>query len=85
MRRAILTEVQDLLNRGKFKFMLKEGVPDGENTLTARFILGMKSNANGKIKYKERYVTGGNRDKLEQHIQNSRNNINQVPQIVVLV
>ena len=51
MREAIMSEVQDLLRRGTFKVILKEELPDGANALTVRFVLAIKSNANGKIKY----------------------------------
>ena len=37
-------------------------MPDGANSVTARFVLGIKSNADGEIKYKARYVIGGHRD-----------------------
>ena len=68
MRKAILSEVRDLLKRETFKVVLKEELPDGANTLTARFVLGIKSNADGQIKYKARYVIGGHRDKLKHYM-----------------
>ena len=65
MKSAISSEVRDLLKRGTFKVLLKEELPDGANALTARFVLAIKSNADGKIKYKARYVIGGHRDRLK--------------------
>ena len=35
---------------------------------TARFVLAIKSNADGQIKYKARYVIGGHRDRLKQYL-----------------
>ncbi len=62
MRAAIQSEVQDLLKR------IRSELPNGANTLIARFDLAIKSNADGKVKYKARYVMGGHSDKLKQFI-----------------
>ena len=59
MRKATFEEVQKLMKRDTFKFMLDEELPDGANSLTARFVLAIKSTADGKIKYKAKYVIGG--------------------------
>ena len=40
----------------------------GANALTARFVLAIKSNADGQVKYKARYVIGGHRDRLKQYL-----------------
>ena len=45
-----------------------ERIPDGANALTARFVLTIKSNADGQIKYKARYVIGGHRDVLKLYM-----------------
>ena len=66
MKDAISNEVRDLLRRGTFKVILKEELSDGANALTARFVLAIKSNADGQIKHKARYVIGGHRDSLKQ-------------------
>ena len=50
MRNTIDSEVRDLLHRGTFKVILREELPDGAIALTARFFLGIKSDADGKIK-----------------------------------
>ena len=55
-------------NRGTFKVILREELPDGANALTARFVLAIKSNADGQVKYKARYVIGGHRDRLKQYL-----------------
>ena len=65
MREAKMKEVKDLLQRGTFRVMLKEELLDGANPLTKRFVRAIKSNADGVIKYKARYVIGGHRDKLK--------------------
>ena len=54
MRQAVLDEVKDLLKRSTFKVILQEELPDGANALTARFVLAINSNTDGKIKYKAR-------------------------------
>ncbi len=56
MRSAIRNEIRQLLSRGTFKVFLKEELPDGANVLTARFFLSIKSNTDGEVKYKARYV-----------------------------
>ena len=63
-----MSEVRDLLKRGSFKVILKEELPDGANALTARFVLAIKSNADGEIQYKARYVIGGHRDRLKHYM-----------------
>ena len=62
---AIREEVRDLSKRGTFKVLLKKELPDGANALTARFVLAIKSNADGETKYKSRYIIGGHRDVLK--------------------
>ena len=52
MHAAMMSEVRDLLKRGTFKVILREDLPDGANALTARFVLAIKSDADGNIKYK---------------------------------
>ena len=68
MHQAKMKEVRDLLQRGAFRVMLKEELPGGSNALTARFVLAIKSNADGAIKYIARYDIGGHRDKLKHFI-----------------
>ena len=68
MKTAMLNEIKDLLHRGTFKVIFEEELPDGANDLTARFVLAIKSNAHGLIKYEERYVIGGHRDILKHYL-----------------
>ena len=68
MKEALMNGVRNLLNHGTFKVLLKDELPDGAKALTARFILGIKSNADGKIKCKARYGVGGHRDRLKHFI-----------------
>ena len=51
MREAKRAEVQELLKRGIFKVILRSELPNGANLLSTRFVLAIKSNADGKIKY----------------------------------
>ena len=53
MRQAITEEVQDLLCRGAFKAVLKKVLRVGANALTARFVLAVKSKADGNSKFKQ--------------------------------
>ena len=68
MRNAINYELQDLLRRRTFKFILKEELLDGANALTARFVLAIKSKAGEQVKYKARYAIGGHRDFMKHYI-----------------
>ena len=65
MREAKRAEVQELLKRGTFKEIFRSEVPNGANVLSARFVLAIKSNADGMIKYKARYVMGGHRYQMK--------------------
>lgn len=66
MKDAVSNEVGDLDRRGTFKVIPKEEFLDGANALTAQFVLAIKSNADGQVKYKARYIIGGHRDVLKQ-------------------
>ena len=68
MQDAIRNEVRDLTRRGTFKVILKEELADGANSLKARFVLGIKSNTDGEIKFKARHVIGGHRDHLKYYM-----------------
>ena len=68
MKSAINSEAQGLLRRGTFKIIILTELTDGANTLTARFVLESKSNADGDIQYKARYVIGGHRDRLKHFL-----------------
>ena len=71
MKDAIPNEARDLLRRETFNVILKEELPDGANALTARFVLVIKSNSDGLIKYKARYVIGGHHDSLKHFMVHS--------------
>ena len=64
MKAAINSEVQDLLQRGTFKVILRTELSDGANASTVRFILTIKSNPDEEIEYKSRYVIEGHRDTI---------------------
>ncbi len=57
-----------MLQRRKFKVVIREELSDGANALTARFVLAKKSYSDGKIEYKARYVVGSYRDMLKHSI-----------------
>ena len=67
MKAAIMQEVFGFLPRGTFKVILREELPDSANALTARFVLAIKSNADGKIKFKGKHVIGGHHEKLKHY------------------
>ena len=59
MRQVITEEVQDLPHKGTYKVIIKKELPDSANALVVRFVLAIKSRADGKIKFKARYVIVG--------------------------
>ena len=54
-----------MLERGTFRVILKEDISNDANFLGARFILVIKSNVDGKIKFKVMYVIGGHHGRFE--------------------
>lgn len=58
MVEAKRAEIPNLLKRGTFKIVLKEGVPQDTNVLPGRFVLAVKSTEDGQQKYKAGYVIG---------------------------
>ena len=77
MRTAIQHEVKDLIQRGTFKVKQKKDLPHRANALNARFVLGIKSDADGGVKYKARYVIGGHRDKLKHYMVHGAQTLQQ--------
>ena len=62
MRNSINEGVHEIFSRKTSKFILKEELPEGANPLSARFVLAIKSKADGQVKYKARCVIGGHPD-----------------------
>ena len=85
MREAIEAEVQDLLRRGTFRKMRKRDIPPEANVLTARFVLAIKSDAEGHERYKARYVMGGHRDQLKLYLVHDTQTLQQPSVRVILV
>ena len=65
MMNAVKKEVIGLFERGTFKIILREDVPENANILPGRFVLAIKSTEEGQEKYKARFVMGGHRDKVK--------------------
>lgn len=63
MTDAIRALVKGLLQRGTFKIILREEIPPDGNVMPGRFFLAIKSTEDGEVKFKERYVIGGHREK----------------------
>ena len=65
MDEAKREEIKNLLDRGTFKVIPTEDVPQDGNVLPSKFLLVIKSTEDGKTKYKARSVIGGHRDCLK--------------------
>lgn len=68
MRVAVIFEIRDLLKGEAFKVIFKEKILNGSNSVTARFVLAIKSYADRNIKLKACYVIGCHRDKLKHYM-----------------
>jgi hypothetical protein len=58
-------EIQGLIDRGTWKVVLKEDVPDNANILGGRFALAIKDEGTEKEVWKARFVVQGYRDHLK--------------------
>ena len=65
MKEAIADEIRDLVRRGTFKVVMRAEIPQNANVLTARFVLAIKHKITREVRFKARYVVGGNRDRLK--------------------
>ena len=83
MTKSTNKEVRGLFDRGTFKFIRKEDIPDDAKVLTGGFILAIKSTEDGTIKYNARFVMGGHRDKHKNVMVH--NSSTQQPQSVRLL
>lgn len=66
MTDATKKEVLGLLDRGTLKIVLQEDVTSDSNVLPGRFVLSIKSDNDGFIKWKARFFISGYRDKLKK-------------------
>lgn len=65
MKEANSNDIKSLLKRRAFKNILREEIPPECNVFLGRFVVSIKSSIDGKVKYKARYVIGGQPDKLK--------------------
>ena len=68
MEEAIASEIRDLTDRNAFSIIRLSDLPPKANLLPARFVLVIKTSAEGATRYKARYVIGGHRDRLKLYI-----------------
>lgn len=65
MTKAKRHHIKSLLDRGTFKFILREQIPKDANVLPGRFVLPLKSIEDCEIEHKAPYVIGCHRDQLK--------------------
>eukprot|EP00737_Agarophyton_chilense_P000247 gb/GEZJ01000282.1/.p1 GENE.gb/GEZJ01000282.1/~~gb/GEZJ01000282.1/.p1 ORF type:complete len:768 (+),score=79.54 gb/GEZJ01000282.1/:1785-4088(+) len=82
MSEAKKSEIRNL-QRGTFKDILREEIPEDANILPGRFVLAIKSTVDGEIKHKPRYVIGGHRDRFKNLMVHSSSTLQ--PQSVRLL
>ena len=61
-------EIQGLIDRGTWKVVLKDELPDDANILKGRFVLAIKDGGTDKEIWKARYVVQGYKDHLKQSL-----------------
>lgn len=58
-------ENRGLLDRGTFRIILREEIPQDADVLPGRFVLAINSSTDGQIKFKALYVIDGHRDRMK--------------------
>ena len=66
MNDVVNDEVSNLVERGTFTELKTNNLPDDENLLTARFAMVIKTDGEGRERYKARYI-------VEEHGNNMKN------------
>jgi hypothetical protein len=61
---AMQRNIQGLIERGTWKVVLKDEMPENPNIMGGRFVLTIKDAGTSKKIYKARYVVQGFRDKM---------------------
>ena len=77
-------EVKGLIDRGKWKVVLKEEVPKYSNILNGRFVLTIKNANTDHEIYKARYVVQGHRDKDKDFIVHESKTLRQSSKKLIL-
>ena len=54
-----MPEIRGLISRGTFRALLRAGLPDAVNMISARYELAIKSSKDKEDRYKTRYVASG--------------------------
>ena len=70
-------EIEELINRGTFKIVLQEDLPENANIIPSRFVLAIKNGENNKEVHKARFVLGGHRDKEKRTIVHNSTTLKQ--------
>ena len=65
MKEAIAYEIRIFVCGDTFKVIMGTGIPPKVNVPTARFVLAVKHKVSGEVRFKERYLIRGHRDKLK--------------------
>lgn len=58
-------EIEGLINRGTWKAVMKDEVPDNANVMGGRFVLAIKDGGTDREVFKARFVVQGYRDKMK--------------------
>lgn len=71
MRTAIIKEVQDVIEWGAFRVVLREEFPADANCMPGRIALAERSTEDGSTKFKARFVICGHPDRLKHYMLHS--------------
>ena len=68
MIEAKYAQIRNPISRVMFQAVLRTGLPDGSNTITARCVLAIKSSGDKEERYKEKYEAGGHLDIMKDYL-----------------
>ena len=77
MKDAIRKEIEGLLERGTFKIVVREEIPNNPNILGGRFVLAVKNPSTKEEVYKARFVVQGHRDRDKAILVHASPNLRQ--------
>ena len=62
------TEIQDLVNKGTYRIVLRTELPDDASLITARYIISIKSGEEKEERYNVKYIIGGHLDIMKDYL-----------------
>ena len=70
-------EIESLIERGTWKVVLREEIPEGSNIINGRFVMSIKDVETNKPYFKARFVAQGHRDKEKSMLVHNTTTVRQ--------